>query len=106
MGHLTGDDGGVSHHGVWKARNTVIPNDRQHKPVALKDKQGNLITNPEGIKKLCLEEILERVRHRKIHPDLKELKQLKEELCNKRLNLTKHIKSAPWDMHHLGYKNT
>ena len=101
MGHLTGDDGGVSHHGVWKARNTVIPNDRQHKPVALKDKQGNLITNPEGIKKLCLEEILERVRHRKIHPDLKELKQLKEELCNKRLNLTKHIKSAAWDMHHL-----
>ena len=101
MGHLTGDDGAVSHHGVWKARNSLIPDDKQCKPIALKDKLGNLISSPEEIKKLCLEEILERVRHRKIHPALKELQQLKEYLCYTRLNLAKHKKSASWDMNHL-----
>ena len=85
MGHLTGFDGGVSHHGVWRAKNNLISNNKQHILVAIKDKSGNIISNPEGIKKLCLEEVLERVRHRKIHPRLKDLQQLKEQLCAQRL---------------------
>ena len=101
MGHLKGDDGGVSHHGVWKARNMVISNDKESRPIALYDKSGNLITNSEGIKNLCLEEILERVRHRKIHPNLEELQKLKEILCQKRLDLAKHIKSKPWSLEDL-----
>ena len=60
MGHLKGDDGGVSHHGVWKAKNSLISNGKDSKPMALFDKTGNLITNSEGIKKLCIDEILER----------------------------------------------
>ena len=36
MGHMTGDDGAIVHSGVWKA---------------LKDKKGNLIKIPVGIKK-------------------------------------------------------
>ena len=76
MGHLSGDDGALSHHGVWKARNSVIPNDKESRPVALQDKNGSLITNPEGLKRICLEEILKRVRHRKIHPRLLELQVL------------------------------
>ena len=98
MGHLVGDDGRVSHHGVWKARNNLISNDKQHIPVALKDKAGNTISHPEGMKKICLEEILERVRHRKIHPRLSDLQHLKEELCAKRLNIAAHRKRA---MQHL-----
>ena len=59
---------------------------------------GNLISNPEGIKQLCLDEVLERLRHRSIHPELKDLQDLKEIFCQKRLNLAKHIKSEPWTM--------
>ena len=69
--------------------------------MALKNESGQIITSPEEIKKLCLEEILQRVRHRKIHPELKELQQLKEILCEKRLNLVKHIKSDIWTMNQL-----
>ena len=47
---------------------------------------------------MCLEEILERVRHRKIHPNLKEFQSLKEVLCQKRLDLAKQIKSKPWNL--------
>ena len=59
MGHLTAEDGGISHHGVWKAKSSIIPSEKSNVPVALKDKKGNMITNSEGIKKLCLEEIFE-----------------------------------------------
>ena len=96
LGHIEGDDGGVNTHGLWKAKNSLIPNDKVHNPIALQDKYGNLITNPEGIKKMCHDEIVERLRHRKIHPSLKHLQGLKEMLCKKRINLAKHVKSAPW----------
>ena len=91
MGYIKGDDGAVSHHGVWKAQKTLIPKDTQCNPMAIKYITGQLITNPEGIRKLSLEEILDRVRHRKIHPKLQEMQQFKEILCNKRLNLVKHM---------------
>ena len=93
MGHLKGDDGAISHHGVWKAQKTLISKDKQCNPMAIKDSSGHLITNPEGIKNLCLEEILDRVRHRKIHPELQEMQQLKEIFCERRLNIVKHIQS-------------
>ena len=101
MGHMTGDDGAIVHSGVWKAKNSVYENNKNNVPVALKDKKGNLITNPEGIKKLCLEEILERLRHRKIHPDFSELQVLKEVLCHKRLEIARHRKSEPWTIKEL-----
>ena len=96
LGHIEGDDGGVNTNGLWKAKNSLIPNNKVHKPVALKDKLGNRITCPEGIKKLCHEEIIERLRHRNIHPNLSYLQELKELLCKKRLNFVKHVKSPPW----------
>ena len=79
-----------------RQKNSLIPNDKVHSPVSLQDNYGNLITNPEGIKKMCHDEIVERLRHRKIHPNLIHLQRLKEMLCNKRINLAKHMKSAPW----------
>ena len=96
LGHIKGDDGGINTNGLWKAKNNLIPKDKLHNPVALFDKKGNLITNPEGIKQLCLEEMVERLRHRKIKPDLIQLQHLKEKLCKKRLELAEHKKSEPW----------
>ena len=92
MGHLRGEDGATSHHGVWKARDKLFSSGKESNPMAIKDKHGNLVTNPEAIQKLCLDEILERVRHRKIHPNLEVLQKLKETLCQKRLELASQIK--------------
>ena len=78
MGHLTAEDGGINHLGVWKAKSAVMSSDKQNTPIALKDGKGNFITNPEGIKNLCLQEILKRLRHRDIRPDLTELKSLED----------------------------
>ena len=101
LGHIQGDDGGINNNGVWKAKNNLIPKDKHHNPVALYDKKGNLVTNPEGIKQLCLEEMIERLRHREINPKLIQLQRLKENLCKKRLELARHKKSEPWSHKHL-----
>ena len=101
MGNLKGDDGAISHHGVWKAQKNLISKDKQCNPMAIKDSSGNFKTNPKGIKTLCLEEILERVWHRKIHPELQEMEHMQEILCERRLNIVKHIKSEPWSMRQL-----
>ena len=101
MGHLRGDDDAISHHGVWKARDNLFSNGKESNPIALKDIHGNLVTNTEGIKNLCLDEILKRLRHREIHPNLKELQTLKETLCQKRIDLARQIKSEPWTMKQL-----
>ena len=28
LSHITGDDGGISKHGLWKAKKYLIPNDK------------------------------------------------------------------------------
>ena len=84
IGLLTGDDGGISTHGLWNAKNRIIPKDKSSIPTALKDNKGNFISSPEGIKELCLNEMVNRLRHRKIRSDLTNLHKIKEVLCEKK----------------------
>ena len=94
LGNLTGDDGGINTHGLWNIKNRLIPKDKSHNVTALKDKKGNFITDPEGLKELCLSEILERLINIKINPDLVHLQTLKETLCHKILAVAARRKST------------
>ena len=96
LGFLTGDDGGINTHGLWNAKNKIIPKDKSSIPISLKDKKGNFISSPEGIKELCLNEMIHRLRHRKIHPNLKQLQLWKETLCQRRLSIARTRKSPDW----------
>ena len=91
MGHLRAEDGGISHNGIWKVKTAFDSKDKNYIPVALKDKKGNRITSPQLIGNLCLEEVLERARNRVIHPDLSDLKALKEAHYKKRIDIVKNI---------------
>ena len=51
-----------------------------------------------GNKRFCLDEILTRLCHRKMHPDMLELQKLKELLCKKRIHLARHKKSKFFNM--------
>ena len=101
LGFLTGDDGGINTNGVWKAKNRIIPKDKSSIPIAVKDPKGNFISSPEGIKELCLNEMIKRLRHRKIHPELKQLQRMKELLCKERLIRARKIKSPDWNLKEL-----
>ena len=87
LGHITGDDGAINTNGMWGLKNNLIPKHTTRKSTAIRDSKGNLITNPEAIKQYYMEEVLIRLRKRKIHPDLIQLQSLKEKLCEKDLNL-------------------
>ena len=45
--------------------------------------------------------MIERLRHRKLNQELLHLQELKEKLSSKRIELVKHIKSAPWTFQEL-----
>ena len=64
-------------------------------PLAFKDKYGNLITNNENIKNHCLSEIVNRLRKRKIHPELVKMEQRKLGLSKMRLLRAKRRKTEP-----------
>ena len=96
LGHLTGDDGGISTNGLWNAKNRIMPKNKSCIPTAFKDKKGNFISSPEAVKELCLNEMVQRLRHRKIHPDLIHLQKMKELLCKRRILKARNVKSPDW----------
>ena len=74
------------------------------------DQHGNIITSPEGIKDLYIEEYKDRLKNRKKKNELMDLYFLKTELWMSRLEYLKEKKSAPWNMKELesvlkGFKN-
>ena len=97
FGSLTGDDGGINIMGMWSLKNKLFPKQGPNIPIALKDKEGNLITDPEANKEFALESIVERLRHRPNHPNIDEnIFKMKEELAEKRIEFAKKMKTNPW----------
>ena len=98
IGDITGEDGKVNNLGVWRQLNKIDPNRKKQQvvPLAFKDKYGNLITNNENIKNHCLSEIVNRLRKRKIHPELVKMEQRKLRLSKMRLLRAKRRKTEPW----------
>ena len=45
---------------MWSLENKLFPKQGQNIPIALKDKEGNLLTNAEANKEFALESIVER----------------------------------------------
>ena len=70
LGHITAEDGGLNTYGIWKAKQKIIPKDKASNTIAVKYRWGNFITSSEGIEKLCINEMTERLRHGKMHPNL------------------------------------
>ena len=98
IGDITGEDGKYNEHGVWKTIRKIFPKNIKQKPMALKDKTGNLITGYEAIKKYSLESMVKRLRKRPIHPNMKKLEKLKTKLTKKRLRLARLRKSPKWSL--------
>ena len=65
------------------------------------DKEGNLVTNQEGIKELAKKAYQERLRNRPIKQGLEDIKESKERLAEKLMNVAKNNKTEPWNIHDL-----
>ena len=83
---------------LWKLLKKKFPKCSLQNPMGKKDKYGNLITNHEELKKLYLETYVHRLRNRPMKSEYEEIKKLKEELFELKMNLASCNKSAPWSM--------
>ena len=93
--HLSCLDGGFSASGMWNIRKKVMRK-QVDPPIAKRDAEGNLVISPSSLKKLYKEEYVHRLRHRDINPDLTTLKELKEDLWERRFKLLSQIQSTDW----------
>ena len=101
IGDFAGDDGKPNGNGLWKRTKKIFPKNKVSVPIALEHKKGNLITGQDGIKKLALEAITERLRKRPMHPNLKTLEKAKTKLTNMRLKIASRRKSVSWNVNNM-----
>ena len=81
---ITNTNGSTNNTAVWNLRRKIFPKPAQHMS-GKKDKDGNLITNPEKLKELYIEAYMERLTHREMSPGLLKLRTLRERLFAERL---------------------
>ena len=86
--------------GFWKLKQKLCPGSRDP-PMAKNDKDGNLITSPEGIKDLYLDAYKTRLKNREMKPELYDLYFLKTELWLTRQEYLKDTKAICWNMNEL-----
>ena len=85
---------------MWKVKSKLFPRPSDP-PMAKKDPHGNIITSQEALKKLYLDTYVQRLDHRKMKDDFKEIFHLKSQLWNERLKSLKTNVSNDWKMEDL-----
>ena len=90
--------GGDKRKKMWKVLKKHYPKISPSIPVGKKDQRGNIITNHEGLKQLYLQTYVNRLRNRPIKQGFENIRKMKTELFELRLELSKHQKSLPWTM--------
>lgn len=93
--NLSNLNGSFSGNMLWKVKQKVCRRTTDP-PMAKKDSNGNLITAPECLKRLYQTEYTYRLRHRDIRPSYAILKELKEELWERRLKIMREVPSDDW----------
>ena len=70
-------------------------------PTAMLDAYGNLVTSQEGIEEEAIKTYKYRLENRPIREDLEDLKNIKDELCDLRLQLARSKYTPDWTMSQL-----
>ena len=91
------EHGNFSQINAWSIKKSLFPNCRDA-PSAVYDSYGNLITDKVGIINRIKEEFTFRLRNRESHQGYEWMRELKENLCQSRLNITKDSEYVPWSL--------
>ena len=65
------------------------------------DLDGKLLTSEKDVEKLAIEVFENRLRNRDMKPELSEMKEDKEYLCEMRLTIAENNKTPPWTLKEL-----
>ena len=93
-------DGTFSLNDAWKLKKKIFPRSSDA-PFAVLDSNGNMVTEYENILDVMKEEFKFRLRNREINPELTQLKDLKQYLCELRLEITKRSDYKKWTLKQL-----
>ena len=87
---------GFNQNRMWNVKKKVFPKNVEEPPAAIKDTNGNLITEKERIKDIFRNNYKERLKPNTMEEELKDLESLKEELFNLRMMNSKKRLSDDW----------
>ena len=93
-------EGNFSQNGLWKLKKKLCPM-ISDPPMAKVDKDGNLVTAPNLLRKLYLETYFNRLKHREMKKDLLDIYDLKMDLWSSRLTVLNSRKTSPWTRENL-----
>ena len=89
------DEGRLDQTGFWRLKKKLCPPERDP-PMAKRDLDGNIITAPEALKTLYLTTYSDRLKHRKMKPELQDIFDLKTRLWEMQLYLLERNNSKDW----------
>ena len=95
---IGGNNGNLSHQGIWKIKKKYFPKVKPSLPAGKKNLKQQLITNPAELKELYLQTFKYRLRHRPAQPGFESLLEIQNELFKLRLELSKQEKTPAWKM--------
>ena len=93
--HLVDDTDNLNCIKMWQLKKKICSK-KSDPPVAKLNEKGELVTEPTQLKKLYENTYKKRLEHRTMKPELEGMYNLKMELFNLRLEVTKNIKSDNW----------
>ena len=92
---IRGDEGGYNPGHLWKLKKKLSPKHNEP-PVAMKDAEGNILTNEEEIRAEALRHYRKVFEDKPIDEKYKEYEIEKEKLCEMRLEIAAENKTPPW----------
>ena len=85
---------------LWKMKKKLCPKIRPP-PTAMLDSKGNLLTTDKAIEERAIEVFEKRLEGNEMEDNLKELEYDTNKLCELQLNLSKSVRTEPWDIEDL-----
>ena len=92
---FSSDGNQVSRLKMWTLKSKLCPENIEPQ-MAKRDQNGDLVSNPEALRKLYVNTYKDRLQHRIVRPGYENLELLKTFLFNLRLSYSKTVKSQPW----------
>ena len=90
-------NGFFNQNAVWKVKKKIFPKYAEA-PFAVYNQNDQLVTDSKGIIQVMKDEFIFRLRNREEEMEYKELRELKEYLCQLRLKITKNSDYNPWTL--------
>ena len=87
--------------GTWYQIRKVRTKHMPTVPVGKVNNVGKIVCDQDGLKKLCLETFIWRLRDRPLRPDLVDIQEAKEKLFEAMLKICMKNRSKPWNLEQL-----